>query len=46
VKVRVGAEMLAVKRNLAIRLYELELERERTEADSALNDGGDLAEGE
>lgn len=37
VKVRVGAEMLAVMRYRAIGLYELELERERTEADSLRN---------
>ena len=37
VKDRVGAEMLAVMRNLAVRLYELELERGRTEADSLRN---------
>ena len=37
VKDRVGAEMLAVMRNLAVGLYELELERGRTQADSLRN---------
>ena len=37
VKDRVGAEMLAGMQNLAVRLYELELERVRTEADSLRN---------
>jgi hypothetical protein len=37
VKDRVGAEMLAVMRNLAVGLYELELERGRTQADSMRN---------
>ena len=37
VKDRVGAEMLAVMRNLAVGLYELELERGRTQADSFRN---------
>ena len=37
VKDRVGAEMLAAMRNLAIGLYELELERGRTQAGSLSN---------
>ena len=37
VKDRVGAEMLASLRNLAIGLYELELERGRTQAGSLRN---------
>lgn len=37
VKDRVGAEMLATLRNLAIGLYELELERGRTESGSLRN---------
>jgi hypothetical protein len=37
VKDRGGAEILAVMRNLAVGLYELELERGRTEAESLSN---------
>lgn len=37
VKDRVGDEMLAVMRSLAVELYELELERGRTQADSLRN---------
>ena len=37
VKDRVGAEILAVMRNLAVGLYELELEPSRTEAESLRN---------
>ncbi len=37
VKDRIGAEMLAMKPNLRVGLYELELERGRTEADSLRN---------
>ena len=37
VKDRVGAEMLVALRNLAIGLYELELERGRTQAGSLRN---------